>query len=431
MNTTKPCDDLRDPDIHSQLLHRIGRCEPTVQAWAWFERDVLAHTLEELKVRAQEGPLSGLAVGIKDIIDVAGMPTGNGVMQNPPLPCAGADADCVALLREAGAIPVGKTITAEMAYAHPGPTSNPWNPAHTPGGSSSGSAAAVACGMVAAALGTQTGGSIIRPAAYCGTVGFKPTYGLVPMKGITSVSPRLDTLGWFTTNVMLADRIAQVLLPHQPAPAAARMDALRVARVDALHASPDAETVNVMDMACLTLKKNGADVSCLNMEDEWNTLTTAHKTIMFYEMARSIQTTHAANCSRFSTTLRATCEQGAGISTANYHLALSTARSSEARLLHALQDTDVILTPSAKGAAPLGLESTGESTFNRIWTLLGWPAIHLPTTQSSEGLPLGVQLIGKPGADRQLLLIADQIHQLINRRIDQNPCGGDSAITYW
>ncbi|MHC8944336.1 amidase [Advenella incenata] len=419
MNATNSYEDLRDPDIHSQLLDHIGRHEPTVQAWAWFERDALARTLKELKARAQEGSLSGLAVGIKDIIDVAGMPTGNGVTQNAPLPCAGADADCVALLREAGAIPVGKTVTAEMAYAHPGPTSNPWNPAHTPGGSSSGSAAAVACRMVEAALGTQTGGSIIRPAAYCGTVGFKPTYGLVPMKGVTGVSQRLDTLGWFTTNVKLADRIAQVLLPHQPAPSPIMIDGLRVARVDALHAGPNAETVSEMDMACTRLTENSANLSLLSIEDEWNTLTTAHKIIMFYEMARSIQTTHAANWSRFSTTLRATCEQGAGISTADYHLALSTARSSEARLLHALQDTDVILTPSAKGAAPRGLKSTGESTFNRIWTLLGWPAIHLPTAQSPEGLPLGVQLIGKPGADRQLLLNADQIHQCIDRRTVQ------------
>ncbi|HBP28067.1 MAG: amidase [Advenella sp.] len=417
MNATNSYEDLRDPDIHSQLLERIGRQEPAVQAWAWFDPDVLARTLKELKARAQEGALSGLAVGIKDIIDVAGMPTGNGVMQKAPLPCAGADADCVALLRQAGAVAIGKTVTAEMAYAHAGPTSNPWNPAHTPGGSSSGSAAAVACGMVAAALGTQTGGSIIRPAAYCGTVGFKPTYGLVSMKGVTGVSPRLDTLGWFTTNVKLADRIAQVLLPTQPAPTAARMDALRVARVDALHAGPAAETISEMDMAGARLTENGANVSCLNMEDEWKTLTIAHKTIMFYEMAYTIQTTHAANWRHFSATLRATCEQGSGISKAEYHHALNTVKSCEVRLLHALQNTDVILTPSAKGAAPRGLGSTGESTFNRIWTLLGWPAIHLPTTQSRGGLPLGVQLIGKPGTDRQLLWTANLVHQRIDRRI--------------
>lgn len=416
MNANKPYEDLRDPDIYSQWLERLGQCESAVQAWAWFNQDVVADSLKGLKSQAHEGLLSGLAVGIKDIINVAGMPTGNGVKHSTPLPCAGADADCVILLREAGAVPVGKTVTAEMAYAHPGATRNPWDVAHTPGGSSSGSAAAVACGMVAAALGTQTGGSIIRPAAYCGAVGFKPTYDLVSMTGITVVSPRLDTLGWFTTNVRLADRMAQVLLPHQPAPSAFKLNALRVARVDAIHAGPDAETVSAMDMACITLKENGANVSCLNMEDEWNTLTTAHKTIMFYEMAHIIQTAHSANWRHFSAPLRATCEQGSRISTANYQLALDAAKSCQARLLHKLADTDVILTPSAKGPAPRGLENTGESTFNRIWTLLGWPAIHLPITQSREGLPLGVQLIGKPATDRPLLLIADQIHKLIDRR---------------
>lgn len=414
MHTTKPYPDLHDPKINSRMLARIGRYEPDVHAWAWFDPDLVVRVLKE---EAKTGPLAGLAIGVKDIIDVAGMPTGNGLMRPAPTPLASTDADCVALLRQAGAIPIGKTVTAEMAYAHPGLTRNPCNLAHTPGGSSSGSAAAVACGMLSAALGTQTGGSIIRPAAYCGVVGFKPTYGLVSMKGVTGASASLDTLGWLTTNVELADAIAQVLLlSHQPAPTCARLTSLRIACLDALYADPDDDTKNVLSTACATLRAAGAHVFRMTMRNEWHALTLAHKTIIFYEMARTIHNEHAAEWPNLSTTLRAACDHGSRIDAADYHQALDIARSCETRLLEALKTADVIITPSAKGPAPYGLDSTGESTFNRVWTLLGWPAIHLPTTSSSEGLPLGVQLVGKPAADRQLLQIASQIHQQIDRR---------------
>src|SRR5690606_34431323 len=236
----------------------------------------------------------------KDIIDVAGMPTGNGLRRQAPSPLASTDADCVTLLRQAGAIPIGKTVTAEMAYAHPGPTRNPWNLAHTPGGSSSGSAAAVACGMIDAALGTQTGGSIIRPAAYCGVVGFKPSYGLAPMKGITGVSASLDTLGWLTTTVKLADAIARALLPPLPAPARVNIKSIQIARVDALYAAPANETSDVMRTACAALTASGVEIFSADMQSEWQALTNAHKTIMFYEMARALRADHAASAVNFS-----------------------------------------------------------------------------------------------------------------------------------
>ena len=413
MDTTKPYPDLHDPQVNSRMLAYTGQYEPEVHAWTWFDPDLVTRVLKE---EPKEGALAGLAIGIKDIIDVAGMPTCNGLMRQTQTPLASTDADCVSLLRQAGAIPVGKTVTAEMAYAHPGLTRNPWNLAHTPGGSSSGSAAAVACGMVPAALGTQTGGSIIRPAAYCGVVGFKPTYGLVPLKGVTGASASLDTLGWLTTNVILADAIAQVLLPQQTAPACIDQAALRIARVDALYAAPDEDTKSVMRKACDTLSAAGVNVFRMDMENEWHALTRAHKTIMFYEMARAVHSEHAAEWTDLSTTLRAAWEQGLHIDAADYRQALDIARSCATRLLEVFKDTDAIITPSAKGPAPHGLGSTGESTFNRVWTLLGWPAIHLPTSHSSDGLPLGVQLVGKPSADRQLLQIAGQIHQQIDRR---------------
>jgi len=395
-----------DPDTAQALSRRIQAREPAVRAWAWLDPSSWGQAWRD----APRGPLQAVPVGIKDIIDVAGMPTGNGL---PPadLPAAAADADCVALLRQAGAILVGKTVTAEMAYAHPGPTRNPWQPDHTPGGSSSGSAAAVACGMVPAALGTQTGGSVIRPAAYCGVVGFKPTRGAVSLRGVTPVAASLDTLGWFARDVAAARALAGVLVAGLPAPGQVRPAALRIARIDAAHARPDPLALAVLDAAQAGLAQAGARVAPLDVHAEWGPLAAAHRTVMFYEMARAL-----APDPRYSATLQAVLEQGGRLAEPAWRQALAAARAGEAALLRALGDADAVLTPSAAGPAPRGLGHTGDSTFNRIWTLLGWPAIHLPLAWSPQGLPLGVQLVGRPGTDARLLDLAASLHGLLDRR---------------
>jgi Asp-tRNA(Asn)/Glu-tRNA(Gln) amidotransferase A subunit family amidase len=396
-----------DSDTPEALLRRVQAREPAVRAWAWMDPAGLRDAWAAAPAR---GRLRGVPIAIKDVIDVAGMPTGNGVAPVTAGP-ATADADCVTLLRQAGAIPVGKTVTAEMAYAHPGPTRNPWHPQHTPGGSSSGSAAAVACGMVPAALGTQTGGSVIRPAAYCGVVGFKPTYGSVSLRGVTQVAASLDTLGWFTPDVASARTLADVLMPGLPAACPFDPGALSLARLDAAHARPSPSTLALHDDAQARLTAAGASLAPLDIQAEWKTLTAAHRVVMLYEMARAIEPDP-----RFSATLRAVMEQGLALPETAWRQALADARDCEARLLHALRDVEAVLTPSAPGPAPQGLDHTGDSTFNRIWTLLGWPAIHLPAAWSPQGLPLGLQLVGKPGSDARLLDISAQVHSLVDRR---------------
>lgn len=408
------------------MLERIRRHEPRVRAWTWLGSPHSDQRLDagELMKAIQEtsaGPLAGLGLAVKDVIDVAGMPTANGLVLAGSPARAIVDAHCVALLRRAGAVPIGKTVTAEMAYAYPGPTANPWNPSHTPGGSSSGSAAAVACSMVCAALGTQTGGSVIRPAAYCGVVGFKPTRGLIPLRGVTPVSPSLDTLGWFTKSVGLSIDLARVLLRETSIPASIGPRSLRAARVDASWASPGDEVLEVLDTAGAALDQADGTVDTFDMEAEWKILTGAHRIIMLYEMSRSFEALRkrSTGLTGFSATLREVCEEGGAIPDYAYEAARRQSKACEARLRRRMEGVDFILTPSAAGPAPRGLLSTGESSFNRIWTLLGWPAIHLPVRLSREGLPLGLQLVGQPGMDGRLLRIAQWVRHLVN--------GGDQA----
>lgn len=403
---------MREPGSSSRLIQRIRESEPNVQAWAWLDETQLTDLLTNAPTN---GPLAGLALGVKDIIDVADMPTGNGLKHKETPPCIATDADCVAALRAAGAIPIGKTITAELAYAYPGPTSNPWNAAHTPGGSSSGSAAAVASGMVPAALGTQTGGSVIRPAAYCGVVGFKPTRGLISLRGVTRVSESLDTLGWFTSNVEVAAQIATVLL-SVPKQHAAHVGTLRIAKLAALHENPTVEALYTLDQSCTALSRRGAQFTSLDIEHPWKALTSAHKTVMFYEMTRALPKVLVHGSEPPSSVLQSVFLQGRGISQDEYVEALADVSLLTEHMLAIMSEVDIVVTLSAAGAAPHGLSSTGESTFNRIWTLLGWPAIHLPSSWSSSGLPLGVQLIGKPGTDMTLLSIAYAVHELIDVR---------------
>lgn len=207
----------RHPDAAARaaawVAARVIAQERRIGGWAWFDPEEAAAALERVPREGAQAPLRGVPFAVKDIIDVAGMPTRHGCGAYADAGPASMDAACVALLRQAGAAPVGKTVTAELAYAQPGPTRNPWNPGHTPGGSSSGSAAVVAAGVVPLALGTQTGGSIIRPAAYCGTVGFKASLGAISMAGVKPASESFDSLGWFAGSVEDAERAGRVLLP--------------------------------------------------------------------------------------------------------------------------------------------------------------------------------------------------------------------------
>lgn len=376
------------------------------------DADIRAWVCLSDRANAQEGkprggPLAGVAFGVKDVIDVAGLPTRSGATVTDDAPQAW-DAACVAQLRAAGAVPIGKTVTAEFAYMSPGPTRNPHRHDHTPGGSSSGSAAAVAAGHVELALGTQTGGSIIRPAAFCGVIGFKPTFGRIHRAGMRVLCDSLDTIGWFTRTLDQSIATAQALLgPDAPAAIGPRAPRVAVLPCRALATlSPAADAALVQSVA--TLRALGAEIVEPSCDDEQAELLAVHGAIMHAEFARGMlpifgTRAFGVRAPDITTATREGIEQGLAISPAD-HAKHQQARARLARIWEErFAAFDFILTPSAPSEAPAGLASTGSSIFNRIWSLLGWPCVHLPTGTTPEGLPVGVQLVATPTRDLSVL----------------------------
>ena len=409
-------DGTRDPlDAVGASLKAIAAHDSDLRAWVYVPD---AEWLATQPRPAPHGLLAGVPIGVKDIIDVAGMPTQCGADvcgQEPVL----FDAACVAELRRAGAVPVGKTVTAEFAYVSPGPTRNPAHHGHTPGGSSSGSAAAVAAGMVPVALGTQTGGSIIRPAAFCGVVGFKPTYGMVSRDGMKLTCESLDVIGWHAANVEDAACIADVLLPRPAQAGSSAGDELPLLAFlrHQPHHTLDPEAEAVLDDAQRSLHAAGARFEAANLsEPVAAAMLGAHSTIMHYEFARNLWPVVADHRDRLSAALTATVDKGFGVPGDDYFEARAAQHNWRTSWETICGNASFLLTSSALGPAPEGLSSTGNSAFNKAWSLLGWPCVHLPVGYSATGLPLGVQLIGPPGSDRRLLALAAVIHPLIDRR---------------
>jgi Asp-tRNA(Asn)/Glu-tRNA(Gln) amidotransferase A subunit family amidase len=413
---------LRAEDLASACLDRIAAEEPRVQAWAWLDGDHVMAQARALDARRQSGapigPLHGLPVGVKDIIDVKGMPTGCGlpVMEGR---AATRDAAAVARLRAAGAIVMGKTVTTEGAFLHPGKTRNPHNPGHTPGGSSSGSAAAVAAGMVPLAIGTQTGGSVIRPAAYCGIVGFKPTFGAISRAGILMQSPTLDTVGVFARSVEDAALLAEALAGHDPEdPATAPVPAPRLLSV----AQSPAPVPPMFAFLRLPGHDDASDDMRAAMEEIVGLLggqcfeaplpapldqaAAMRERINFAEMAHHYAALAVRGGTTLSEVLRSTMDAGKAVSATDYLAAMDWPGRVVAALAPVLDRCDAILCPSAPSAAPEGLASTGSAIFNGVWTLAGMPAVTLPLFQAGDGLPMGLQLVGRRGDDARLLRTA-------------------------
>ncbi len=411
-----PFPALADADDLSRWVRRVAEQDRALHAWVRLADDA---ALRGAALRS--GPLRGMPFGVKDVLDVAGMPTRCGSPASPDDP-APADADCVARLRAAGAVPIGKTVTAEFAHVTPGPTSNPANPGHTPGGSSSGSAAAVAAGMVPFALGTQTGGSMIRPAAFCGVVGFKPTYGLLSRRGMRVMCPSLDVIGWHADTVDTAGRVGAVLLPGGDAKAGASADIGRHAalRIGFLPEPPgyrlEPAAANVLEQARRALLDRGHAVPAVAPPPSSARLLDAHGVLVAYEMARRLAPIATACGALLSPALRDTIGRGLSLSDADHAQARRLQESARDSWEHGFGDIDLVLTSSALGAAPAGLSHTGNSGFNKAWSVLGWPCLHLPVTVDAAGLPLGLLLVARPGADRQLLAWARGLHAAIDRR---------------
>ncbi|MGE0719048.1 MAG: amidase [Alphaproteobacteria bacterium] len=359
---------------------------------------------------AVSGPLSGVTVGVKDIIDAAGWPA----ECNSPIYAGyrpARDAAAVALLRSAGATILGKTVTTEFAFAHPGPTVNPHNPGHTPGGSSSGSAAAVAARLVHVALGTQTGGSVIRPGAFCGVFGMKPSFGLVPREGVKPLSEGLDTIGWYGRSV--AD-LALVLGVFDPTPVPAAPGRLRIGlcRQPPWNAATAPMRRNI-DRAARMLEKAGHAVAPFGHEHLLAPLHAAQDTIMVCESARSLRLERMHHEAKLSDRLRARLAAGAAVAPAEELAARHAADLGRNDLDLLLGSWDALLLPPSTGEAPETLASTGNPVFNRIWTLLGVPCVTIPFGRGPKGLPLGIQLVGRRRDDAALLAVAATVAEIL------------------
>jgi Asp-tRNA(Asn)/Glu-tRNA(Gln) amidotransferase A subunit family amidase len=415
---------LTSEALVAALLERIAARDGELAAWVHVNADAsLAHA-RALDRQPARGPLHGIPVGMKDIVDTADMPTeyGSAIYRgNRPR----ADAAAVALLRQAGCVILGKTATAEFANLHPPATRNPHNLAHTPGGSSSGSAAAVADHMVPLALGTQTGGSMIRPAAFCGVIGLKPSFGSINRTGVKPVSDSLDTLGLFANTVEDA-ALALNLLSGRQAPdfsaksAAPRIGFARTSRWK----DADAATQAALESAASRLAAAGADVREAALPAAAEALFDAQGLIMNYEAARALAWEQAQHREEISATLRKRLDDGWAVSREQYDGAMRTAHDARRQFADLMRGYDLLLTPSARGEAPKGLASTGDSVFNRVWTMLGVPCITLPCGSGPQGLPLGVQLVSAIGQDTALLAHA---YWAANQLPGTVPAGSDSA----
>lgn len=376
---------------------RVAATENTLAAWvAYGPRPGFP---------APRGPLGGIPLGVKDIIDVAGYPTRCGSALRANSAPVDRDAEIVGLWRAAGALPAGKTVTTEFAYFAPGPTRNPAAPDHTPGGSSSGSAAAVAAGQVPLALGSQTAASVTRPAAYCGVAALVLTRGLLPTTGITGLAHSLDSHGYYAAEVRdLA--CAWAALNGVPDPAA---EPARPPRVAFWTAAPlDAVQPAMADAVAalrVRLRADGATVTDFAAEQAVADTTAAHRVVMAYEAART-RTTELARADALSAPLAELLRTGAATDPRNYEEARGIVDRTRRAVLDLFTGYDAVVGPAAPGPAPAGLAATGDPVLSRAWQALGLPVVTVPGLRTPDGLPLGVQVIGPPRAEAALLRTA-------------------------
>jgi Asp-tRNA(Asn)/Glu-tRNA(Gln) amidotransferase A subunit family amidase len=394
------------------LVERIAASDANVQAWAHLDPEAALGAARgadaELEAGVTKGPLGGVGIGVKDIVATATQPTQLG----SPI-YAGAqpqfDAECVVRLQRAGGFVLGKTVTTEFAFMHPGKTRNPWRAAHTPGGSSSGSAAAVALGQVPAAIGTQTNGSMIRPAAYCGVVGFKPMLDALPFAGVNPFSPTLDTLGVFARNVADCALLASCLgYPGRVARDVSRIDP--PSRLAFLAAFPwvaiGADQDRAMHTAVASLRSAGARVTEIALPETWDDAHLVLRAIMLHEGAQQLAELQSRERGRMSAKLNAALDAGREVGEEAYRAALARRDALIAEATEWLAPFDAILTPPAPGSAPADLTQTGDPSCCTLWSLLGAPAISIPIALADNGLPLGLQLAGTARSDDRLLAVA-------------------------
>lgn len=385
--------------VIEERLRKIEELETHVHAFAWLD----VQQAREAAAEAPQGPLSGLLVGVKDIIDTAGVPTEHGSrLFAGRVPSR--SATVVQRIEAAGGIVAGKTVTAEMAYFTPGPTRNPWDYSRTPGGSSMGSAAAVAAGMLDLAVGTQTNGSIIRPAAFCGTTGYKPSFGIVPRDGVMTFSESLDTVGGFGTTVADAARLVGVMANRSLNPRPVARPRLAVA-VTPEWSETEPGVTELFEAWMAELESRGALIERPKLPPGLAESVAVHRVIMAEEAYRSLGQQVSHNPDVVSARLRSLLDEGASIAPEWYREAIAERDRLVDDFTRWAIPYDALLTLPALGEAP-GAETTGDPRLCTRWTLVGAPAVCIPGGRGPNGLPLGLQIIGAPQTDELVLGVA-------------------------
>lgn len=401
---------LTPSELLEALIKRIELLEPHLEAWVTIDEEGARLQAERLTAEAEDGhfrgALHGIPVGVKDIYYTSGVRTTMGS------PFYGdfvpeVDAASVRLLKEAGAVMLGKTETTEFAQADPAPTRNPWNLEHTPGGSSSGSAAAVSSGMCQAALGSQTGGSVIRPASFCGVVGVKPTYGLISKQGVYPLAWSLDHVGFFTRSVEDAALMRSVLARNEyerprEMDGPPRLGVLR----SYFHEMAHEEVWRGHEQALDVLRDNGAEVVDVPLPDVFDVVPAAHRVIMASEAASVHEERFRRDRQGYRRNIRAMIASGLMVHASTYLRALRIRGRFSDSMRASMEGFDCLVTPSTTTPALRGLESTGNPAFNAPWSFCGFPTITVPSGLTRDGLPLGLQLIDLPLNESHMLGVA-------------------------
>ncbi len=407
--------ELTAETLAASCLERIADREAAVQAWAFIDPDAVLKQARALDQQPRRSRLHGIPVGIKDVIDTHDMPTqyGSRIYEgNQP----GCDAACVAQIRELGGLILGKAVSTEFATRQPNKTRNPLNPAHTPGGSSSGSAAAVADFMVPIALGTQTSSSIVRPAAYCGVVGYKPSFGLINRAGLKFLSESLDTIGSLTRTIPDAALIVEELSGLTPT-SFENVDKLRprigLCRTPWWNSADDTSKAN-LEQAARTLAAAGAHVTDVTLDDSFATLDEIQIELSSYEFNRALTFERTRHPDLISPHLLGRIAAGGKVTRSRYEQCVVATKQARLRIADVFRDFDVLVSPSAPSEAP-GIESTGEPIFGLLWTLLRLPSLTLPFGKGAAGLPLGIQFIAASGKDNSLFLHAEWSDRKLRR----------------
>ncbi|MDE4175407.1 amidase [Phaeobacter sp. PT47_59] len=396
---------LTPTEVIEACLARIQTRDPVIRAWTSLDHD-------NIRPGASEGRLAGVPFGVKDVIDCTGLPTEMGsdsYKGNKPR----YDAGCVGLARAAGAIPLGKTATAEFAGTQHPQTCNPLSNRHTPGGSSSGSAAAVADFMVPFAFGTQTGGSVLRPAAFCGVVGFKPSFGAYPISGMKPAAHSFDTVGTITRSVADVALLHAVLMNSDVMPPTVTPPRIGLFRSH-LWDTVTPSAADALERSASLLSKAGAHVKEVALPDGFATITEHRATINAFERARDLAGEWNDARDLMGSEIRATCERGFTISGSNYFAAREAVEAFRAQASTKLfTGVDLLLTPTTPGEAPEGLNWAGDPRLQELWTMLHLPSLSLPFGRGPAGLPLGLQIVGQRFRDDHLLAAAQWIERTL------------------